>query len=67
MGLIDEAGAKSLMTWLPDRGMKPVEVTITKGTEQMTLTVRKETDLAMLKVLCAQNDAKVKVNQLVTT
>lgn len=65
MGLIDEAGARSLMTWLPNREVEPVEVTITKDDQQLTLVVRKETDLATLKVLCAQNGAKIQVNQLV--
>ena len=67
MSLIDEAGAKSLMTWLPSRGMEPVEATITKGEETLTLTVTKDSDLAMLKILCAQNGAKLQVNQLVQT
>lgn len=65
MGLIDEAGARSLMTWLPNREVEPVEVTITKDDQQLTLVVRKETGLATLKVLCAQNGAKIQVNQLV--
>lgn len=66
MGLIDAAGAKSLMTWLPNSGMDLVEATITKGEETLTLTVTKDSDLAMLKILCAQNGAKLETRELVS-
>jgi len=58
MGLIDEAGVKSLSTWLPKPAAKPRTVTI-NGI--LSLEVRDDHELATLKQILYRNDFKFEV------
>lgn len=59
MGLIDEAGAKAIQGWLPKRTFDPVEVILSKAGQMIVLTARSEQELAVLKMVACNSDAKV--------